>query len=393
MKRKHKPKEHRPLPRLARWFPAAEPMIRRIPSLGLPKPKMPPPGTAPGIETRDLAARPHGETPARITCVDYSPEQAEIRDIADTPDFIAHHRPAWSRVRWINIAGANHMDVIRPFAEKYQLHPLAIEDVSHGGHRPKLEDYPGTEDAPGRLFIIARLVHLSEDRLHCQQFSLFLGRTTLLTFEESPTGVFDSIYRRIEKPGSRLRVNDASFLCYSLLDAIVDDYFPVLEHYAERIEEADDEMLDQPRHATLQKAHAMKRGLVLLRRAIWPMRELVAQLQRDSHECLSETTRTYFRDLYDNCVHILDLAETYHEIATALTETYMSVISNRLNEVVKVLTVISTIFIPLTFLAGVYGMNMPIPENEWRWSYPLFWVVCLGIAAGMLKWFRRRGWI
>ena len=137
----------------------------------------------------------------------------------------------------------------------------------------------------------------------------------------------------------------------------------------------------------------MKRGLLLLPRSIWPMRELIAQLQRERHECLSDNTLTYFRDVYDHCVQILDLNETYHEIATALTETYMSVVSNHMNEVVKVLTIISTIFIPLTFIAGVYGMNMPIPENAWEWSYPVFWVICLLIAAGMLTLFRRRGWL
>jgi magnesium transporter len=385
---------HEPHPGAKRLFGNGK-TLRLMPSLRLPRANVPPPGTEPGLEAGARLPRAEGaqETPVHILCVDYCPERAECREIDDLGEFLRNHRPAWSKVRWINVSGGNRMDVIGPLAEKYRLHPLAVEDVVHAAHRPKVEGYPGSEDAPGRLFIVARLVHLQDERLHDEQVSFFLGRHTLLTFQETRNGVFDSIIRRLQVPGSRLRGNDASFLCYSLLDTIVDSYFPVLEHYSERIEETEEELLDCPRQITLQKAHAVKRGLLLLRRAIWPMREIVAQLQREKHECLSETALTYFRDVYDHCVQIIDLDETYHEIATALTETYMSVISNRMNEIVKVLTVISTIFIPLTFLAGVYGMNMPIPENRWAWSYPVFWAVCVGIALGMVAWFRRRGWI
>ncbi|SMF96386.1 magnesium transporter [Methylomagnum ishizawai] len=360
-------------------------MLRLMPSLRPPKAEIP---TAPvaAIETT-------AEAGLRVTCVDYCPERMECRDITDIPGFLSHHRPAWARVRWINISGTHRVENLRPFAEKYQLHPLAIEDVTSSAQRPKVEDYPGHGEAPGRLFIVARVVHMLNGKLHDEQISLFLGRTTLLSFQETPGGVFEPIYRRLEAQGSRIRDTEASFLCYSLLDAIVDSYFPFLEYYSDRIDETEEELLDDPRHFTLQKTHAVKRGLLLLRRAIWPMREMIAQLLRERHECLSETTLTYFRDIYDHCVQIIDLNETYHEIATALTETYMSVMSNRMNEIMKVLTVISTIFMPLTFIAGVYGMNMPIPENHWSWSYPVFWLVCLIIGLGMLVWFRRRDWI
>ncbi|MGZ8219970.1 magnesium/cobalt transporter CorA [Methylomagnum sp.] len=391
----HKPHES-PAPRNA--IPRAEPPLgkkrRHLSPLRLPKANMPPPGTAPGIEAAEPPAGLDATaTPVSIACVDYCPERVERQEITDLAAFLTDHRPAWSKVRWINISCSGRADVINMFAQKYQLHPLAVEDVLHGAHRPKIEDYPAMEGAPGRLFIVARLVHLREERLHDEQVNLFLGRSTLLTFQETRNGVFESIYHRLQVQGSRLRLNDVSFLCYSLLDAIIDGYFPVLEHFAERIEDTEDELLDRPGHHTLQKAHAAKRGLLLLRRATWPMREIIAQLQRDKHECLSDTTLTYFRDAYDHCVQIIDLLETYHEVATSLTEAYMSVMSNRLNEAVKVLTVISTIFMPMTFLAGVYGMNMPIPENQWTWSYPAFWVVCLGMALGMVIWFRRRGWI
>ncbi len=327
------------------------------------------------------------------TCVDFCPERSDRFEIAGLSDFLSRHRPDWCRVRWINLAGVKDQGVVESIAGKYQLHPLAIEDVLQGTQRPKVEDYPGSPDLPGRLFIVARTVYRHEGQLRSEQVSIFLGRATLLTFLPSDHVAFDSIYRRLENNTSRLRINDASFLCYSLLDAIIDNYFPLLETYSERLEDAEDELMDNPSPKTLQEIHVLKRELAQIRRAIWPMREIVSQLQREKHECLSETTLTYFRDLYDHCVQIIDLIETYHEIATAVIETYMSVISNRMNEVMKVLTIISTIFIPLTFLAGVYGMNMPIPENLWPFSYPLFWIVCLTIAIAMLIWFHHRKWL
>jgi magnesium transporter len=260
-------------------------------------------------------------------------------------------------------------------------------------HQPKLEDYPGSEEQAGRLFIVGRMVKMDGDVLSSEQVSLFLGRTTLLSFQYSTDPIFDSIYRRIEVQGSRLRTHDVSFLLHALMDAIIDSYFPALESYGECLEELDDDLRAHPNPRTLQRIHDIKRNLVLLRRSIWPMRELIAQLQRDKHECLSETTLTYFRDIYDHCVQIIDLLETYREIAGALTETYMGAVSNRMNEIMKVLTVITTIFIPLSFLAGVFGMNMPIPGNDWSGTYPVFWIVCIVIALAMLAWFRRRDWL
>ncbi len=366
----------------------ATPLVQHIPRLN-----MPPPGTSPGIETYELSARTSTDAPIRVTCVDYCPEQMQIEHVGNLKDFLEQHRPVWSKVRWIRVEGLSQMEVIRAFAEKYQLHPLAIEDMLIASHQPKLEDYPGSEEQPGRLFIVARMVKMNGDALSSEQISLFLGRATLLSFQNSTCPIFESIYRRIEVQGSRLRTHDVSFLLYALMDAIIDSYFPALESYGECLEELDDDLRIRPNPGTLQRIHVVKRNLVLLRRSIWPMRELIAQLQRDKHECLSETTLTYFRDVYDHCAQIIDLLETYREIAAALTETYMAVVSNRMNEIMKVLTVITTIFIPLSFLAGVFGMNMPIPGNEWIGTYPVFWIVCIVIALAMLGWFRHRDWL
>lgn len=358
----------------------------------LPRPKRSRPGTPGGIEYHELI-RTAEDAPTRIVCTDFSPDQVQTQEIRDIDAFLAEHRPVWSRVRWIHIEGLQDHTVIRAFAEKYQLHPLAIEDILDKEHRPKLEDYPGTGDLPGRLFVMAQAVRLVQGQIAAEPIAFFLGRTTLLSFEHSACATIDEIRRRIESPRSRVRQNDASFLLYALIDAIVDRSFPVLDACSRRLEDAEDEVLATPETQSLHALHEIKRDLVMIRRTAWPMRELVAQLQRDRHECLSDIAQTYFRDVYDHCAQIIDLVETYREIASAVTETYISVVSNRTNEVMKVLTVIGTIFIPLTFLAGVYGMNLEMPETHWPPAYPLFWIVCVVIALIMLWRFKRGGWL
>jgi magnesium transporter len=367
----------------------------RLPFLGtaLPKVSMPSPGTEPGLAARTNRRGPADAEPIRVTCVDYGSENVEIQEIADIGGFLGEHRPSWSRVRWIDIVGIRDLETLRAFAEKYQLHPLAVEDVVVNAQRPKAEDYPGSAHQPGRLFVVGRLIELHDDHLHTHQVNFFLGRNTLITIQESGAEVFEPVRQRMGMQGSRLRENDVSFLLYALLDAMVDNGFPILEWYSERLEDVEEELLTEPRRDTLQQIHTMKREMFLFRRAMWPMRDLIQQLQREKHECLSETTQTYFRDVYDHCVQIIDLVETYREIAGAVTETYISTVSNRTNDVMKVLTVIGTIFIPLTFLSSVYGMNMEIPEARWHGLYGVFWIACVTLAATMILWFRRRGWL
>ncbi len=359
----------------------------------LPKIQEMTPGAASGIEHHELTQRAGTTARVAVTCTDYSPDRVQVEQVADVADFIKRHRPQWSMVRWINIDGLTDMDVVRAFAEKYGLHPLAIEDVIQIPQRPKAEDYPGSGDHQARLFVISRMLELVDGHLHSEQISFFLGRKTLLTFQQDQGDVWDSIRQRINVKGSRLRQNDVSFLLYALLDAIIDQCFPILEFFSDQLEDMEDLVLTSGSTETIQRIHTLKRELLLLRRSIWPMREVINSLQREPHECMSDVTRTYLRDVYDNCVQIIDLLETYREFATGLTETYMSAISIRMNEIMKVLTIMGTIFIPLTFLAGVYGMNMPIPENQSPWAYPVFWLVCFVTAGGMLLWFKRRHWL
>jgi magnesium transporter len=238
------------------------------------------------------------------------------------------------------------------------------------------------------------MVRMLGERIHSEQISIFLGHKTVLTFQESRGDVWDPIRQRLSARGSRLREEDAGFLVYSLLDAIVDHCFPILEHFGDRLETLEDLVLDRPDRATIREVRLTKRELLVLRHAVWPMREVISALQREPHECLSANTRVYLRDVYDHIVQIIDIVEAYREVATGLSETYMTAMSNRLNEVMKVLTIVGTVFIPITFLAGVYGMNFRhFPELDWTWAYPAFWGACLAVAVGMLLWLRRRGWL
>ncbi|HWS58489.1 MAG TPA: magnesium/cobalt transporter CorA [Actinotalea sp.] len=330
-----------------------------------------------------------------VTCVDYSPDAVEVQHVADLPGFLDRHRPAWAAVRWIDIVGLADLDAIHALATKYELHPLAVEDLLSHTQRPKIDAYGGAgSNLNARLFITTRALHLREGRLHSAPVSIFLGHTTVLTFQDVPTGVFEPVHHRLAAAGSRLRADDASFLTYTLLDAVVDACFPLIDHFdghLDRLENAVVEHFDQSLLAMIQD---VKRQFALLRWSIWPMREIVAALQRDPHECMSEATKVYLHDLYDHTVQVIEINEAYRERASDLAESYRSAVSYRLNEVMRLLTVISTVFIPLTFLAGVYGMNFHyLPELTQRWGYPAFWVVCLVVAGSMVAMFRRRGWL
>ena len=367
--------------------------------LRLPKLSKGRPGAAAGIEHAELATLPSKPGGVKVTVVDYAVGHVEAHVVEDIAAFVATHRPEWSAVRWINVDGLTDMTVLQAIAEKYQLHPLALEDVLHIPQRPKVETYgegPSGSDSrqPARLFVVARMIQLLEGQLDLEQISFFIGHKTLLTFQEKPGDVFDAVRRRLNAPRSQLLNNDASFLLYALLDAIIDHCFPVLEHYGNRLEELETELLSRPAEASIQQIHRLRRELLLLRREMWPMRELLHALQRDAHECMHDTTRVYLRDVYDHMIQIIELCETYRELANGLTETYMSSLSVRMNEVMKVLTMIATIFIPITFLAGVYGMNFQyFPELHWRWGYLSFWIICGTVGVGMLVWFRRKRWL
>ena len=353
------------------------------------------PGAAPGVEHDEIIQLAGESGQVNITCIDYCPAEVSIQTIDNLKDFLDHHRPDWSGVRWVNVAGLSDMRVIHALATKYNLHPLAVEDVLHLSQRPKVESYGGEDsDIKARLFIVANVLHMQDESLRSEQVSIFLGHTTVLTFQEAPSPVWDLIRQRIKSKGSRLRNSDASFLVYSLLDANVDRCFPILEHFGDRAEELETLILENSQQSAINDIHQLKRDLLVMRRAVWPLREVVSTLIREPHECVSDGTRVYLRDLYDHVIQIIDIIEMDREMISDLAETYMSSVSNRMNEIMKVLTTISTIFIPLTFLAGVYGMNFRhFPELTQSWAYPAFWGVCAILAGVMIALFRRRKWL
>lgn len=353
------------------------------------------PGARPGLDPEDLARLPTTPGAARVTCVDFSPAHVEVREVDDVPAFLTGHRPEWVAVRWIDVGGLSDLGVIEALARKYRLHPLAVEDVLHVPQRPKCEAYPAQGDYQARLFVIARVLGLADGAHAGEQVSFFVGHATVLTFREGRAEeLWTPVRRRLEKAGARVREHDASYLLYTLLDAIVDRWFPLLEEIGERLEQLEDEVLENPTRDAITRVHALRRELLVLRRAAWPMREVIASLQREPHECMTDTTRTYLRDVQDHIVQVIEMIEAYREVVASVQETFMTATSNRMNEVMKVLTVVGTIFIPITFLAGVYGMNFRhMPELESRWTYPFFWVLCFAVSGGMLFWMRRRGWI
>jgi len=279
-----------------------------------------------------------------------------VFDVDDLEKFLAASHPEDRVVRWVNVDGL-HPYIVNRFREVYGFHTLAAEDVLHVPQRPVLEwedDY---------IFVIARMLTLADERLVAEQVSMFVYDRTLITFQERKGDVWDSVRERIHTEGSRLREQGCCYLLYTLLDAIVDQNFPILEHYGDVLEQIEAEVTHSPTTEMLRRIHSVKRDLVGLCCVMWPMRDLTDTLQRDEHAKLTKFTRTYTRDVYEHTIQIIDIIESYREMSSSLTDLYMSAVFNRMNEVMKVLTIMASFFIPITFLAGVYGMNFEaIPE-------------------------------
>jgi magnesium transporter len=344
--------------------------------------QMPRPETL-GLPPGTLVVDPEA-LPPLMRAIAYDPErmhEQEIRRPAEVKALLG----TW-RVVWLNVDGLGDAQVLTELADIFGIHRLALEDVAGVHHRAKVEDYDD------RLFLITRMVHL-EGALRTEQVSIFVGANFVLTFQEEPGDCLDELRNRIRNRKGRVRTVGPDYLAYCILDAILDNHFPVLERYGEELDELEAECLGKATQDTLTRLNRIKRDLLLLRRAIWPQREMVSHLLREDHALMTADTKLYLRDSYDHTVQLIDLLESYREMAQGLTEVYMSSVSHRMNEVIKVLTIISTIFIPLTFLAGVYGMNFRhMPELEWKIGYPLSLLLMGGVAVVMLVFFWRRGW-
>lgn len=348
------------------------------------------PGSIPGTIIVDANA-----PPPKIVLIDYSPIEAISKEV-ETPEDCIPYLDTES-VSWVDVRGLGSEDILQRLGQVFELHPLVLEDIVNVPERPKVEDY---ED---QLVIIARMVipKKKSHGFHSEQVSLVLGKHYLLTVQEEPKrDCFEAVRSRIFKNKGIICKKGPDYLAYALMDAIIDGFFPVLEKYGERIEDLEDEVISQPTPKTLKKIYKVKRELLQLRRAIWPQRNLLHTLIQDENEMISHEVRVYLRDCYDHAVQVIDMVETYRELASGLMDVYLSAVSNRMNEIMKLLTVISAIFIPLTFIAGVYGMNFNtekspynMPELNWYWGYPACLAVMAVIAGILLYIFWRKGWL
>lgn len=297
-------------------------------------------------------------------------------------------------VLWVDVDGIGDIDQMKEFGDLFALHPLAIEDVLKSNQRAKVEDYDDV------MFVVARMVSL-KPRLQTEQLSIFLSKDAVLTFQELPGGdCLEGLRERIRRARGLIRKGKADYLLYSVLDAVIDGYFPVLESYGEMLEDLEDEIIQRPARATIATMHRCKRELLMIRRAIWPLREVTNALVRDENEMITPHTRVYLRDCYDHAVRLIDITETYRELGSDLMDVYLSSVSNRLNEVMKVLTIITTIFIPPTFIAGLYGMNFDHHVSKWNmpelhWKYGYLWSLGLMLLSFVmtLTFMFRRGWL
>ena len=326
---------------------------------------------------------------ARITVIRYDEAQVQemqIEAIAECPVLEGD-----SAVIWVNVDGLHQAEVLEVLGERFGLHPLVVEDILHTDQRPKLEDYDEY------IFVVLKSLYHGDpqgDEIEVEQISLVLGPNYVLSFQERAGDEFDSVRERIRSNKGRLRKMGTDYLAYSLIDLIVDRYFVVLERLGERIELLEDELVAEPTTETLQVIHRLKMEMVVLRKSIWPLREVIGALERGESPLIQETTGVYLRDVHDHTIQVIDTIETFRDIVSGMLDIYLSSVSNRMNEVMKVLTIIATVFIPLTFIAGVYGMNFKhMPELEWWWGYPVLWLVMIVIAAFMVAFFRRKKWL
>ena len=330
----------------------------------------------------------HNTEAVRISVIDYDENNFLEKDVAAVEDCFAFRDTA--TVTWINIDGVHDPGIVEKLGTHFGLHPLVQEDIMNTTQRPKLEDMNET------LYIVARMLEFDEasSEVETDQLSLVVGRNFVISFQEHAGQEFGCVRERIRRGKGRIRKAGADYLAYALLDAVVDHYFVILEKLGERVELLEDELVSDPKKETLREIHTLKREMLFLRKSVWPLREVIAGMERSESELIQHATNVFLRDLYDHTVQVIDNVETFRDMLSGMLETYLSSISNRMNEVMKVLTIISTIFIPLTFIAGIYGMNFEhMPELKWRLGYFLVLGIMIVIGLIMAAFFKRKKWL
>lgn len=298
--------------------------------------------------------------------------------------------PEDGKVRWIDVQGLADAGAIQALCDRLGVHPLVVEDILDTGERTKLDVFAD------HFFLVVDTFYYPDGRgdLQSDQVSMIVFDNLVVTFQEGCADAFGTVREKLRADRGRLRTRGADYLAYALLDALVDRYFVALEDLGERIEALEDELAHKPDFDSLQAIHRLRGDTALLRKSLWPLREIVNSLVRGEAPVIQDATTVYLRDVYDHTVEIVETTETFREILSTMLDIYLSSVSNRLNEVMKFLTIIATVFIPLTFIVGVYGMNFRyMPELEWPWGYPVVWVIMVACALGMLYYFRRKGWL
>lgn len=322
----------------------------------------------------------------KISLIEYNETEfieKEFYDLSECLDFV---NPAL--VKWMNVDGIHRVELIEAIGKRFNIHPLTLEDVVNTSQRPKFEDYDNY------VVAIMKMIYYDTE-LHSEQLSVVLLEGMVISFQETDGGdAFDLIRTRIRQGKGRIRKMGADYLAYALIDAVVDCYFNILEKIGDRIELLEEELITEPSKETMQHLHYMKREMIFLRKAVWPMRELVNNMERCETDLIKPTTDIYLRDVNDHIIRVIDTVETYRDLLSGMMDIYLSSVSNRMNEVMKVLTIITTIFVPVTFVVGVYGMNFDfMPELHSKWGYPLTWVAMLTIMISLMVYFRKRKWL
>jgi len=324
----------------------------------------------------------------KITIIDYDEEKFQEKEV-ETIDEVFPFCDK-STATWINLDGIHQVDSIEKIGKHFKIHPLVLEDIMNTGQRPKMEDFNNY------LFLVLKMLSYDEEEneTKTEQVSLILSSNYVISFQESEGDVFDPIRERIRTDRGRIRKMGVDYLAYSLIDAIVDNYFMVLEKIGEKIEDIEDELVKNPTPEVLHTIHRLKRELIFLRKSVWPLREVISRLERWESPLIDKSIDIYLRDVYDHTIQVIDALETFRDMLSGMLDIYLSSVSNRMNEVMKVLTIIATIFIPLTLVAGIYGMNFKyMPELDWVWGYPMVYTVMLAVSAVMLVYFRRKKWL
>lgn len=330
---------------------------------------------------------PTDAAPPRIDIIRYDVREVFVQNDAKVTDVEAALK--LGGMVWVDVESVGDEATLRRLGEIFSIHPLALEDVTNAPQRPKAEEYPQ------HLLLVTRMASLDAKlELDMEQVAIFVGKGYVLSFQERPGDVLDPVRTRIQEGKGAIRAAGAGYLAYALLDTIVDAYFPVVERLSEKLESLEERVLGRPTPKTLDHLNRVKTDLVVLRRGVWPQLETLNRLMRDKSGYLGEETLIYLRDTTDHAAQLIDVIDSHRELVNGLLNTYLSVVANRTNEVMKVLTIMSSIFIPLTFLAGIYGMNFDfMPELRERWAYPVVLGFMASVAIVMLVYFRRRGWL